>query len=135
QMMSSGRNFEVTELGVLQPLMTQVDQLMPGEVGCVIASMKDVKDTRVGDTITHAQRPAAEPLPGYQPAKPMVYCGLYPVDNEQYVELGEALEKLQLNDAALTFEAETSAALGFGYRCGFLGLLHMEIIQERIERE
>ena len=87
QMMSSGRNFEVTELGVLQPLMTQVDQLMPGEVGCVIASMKDVKDTRVGDTITHAQRPAAEPLPGYQPAKPMVYCGLYPVDNEQYVEL------------------------------------------------
>ena len=135
QMMSSGRTFEVTELGVLQPHMTPVAKLMPGEVGCVIASMKDVKDTRVGDTITHADRPADEPLPGYQPAKPMVYCGLYPVENEQYVELRDALEKLQLNDAALTFEAETSAALGFGYRCGFLGLLHMEIIQERLERE
>ncbi|HHX01470.1 MAG TPA: elongation factor 4 [Firmicutes bacterium] len=135
QMMSSGRNFEVTELAVLRPVMTPVDRLLPGEVGCVMASMKNVKDTRVGDTITHAQKPASEPMPGYHPAKPMVYCGLYPVDNEQYVELREALEKLQLNDAALTFEAETSAALGFGFRCGFLGLLHMEIVQERIERE
>jgi len=135
QMMSSGRTFEVSELAVLCPMMTPVDRLLPGEVGCVMASMKNVKDTRVGDTITHAQRPAPKPLPGYQPAKPMVYCGLYPVDNEQYVELREALEKLQLNDAALAFEPETSAALGFGFRCGFLGLLHMEIVQERIERE
>ena len=135
QMMSSGRTFEVSELAVLCPMMTPVDRLLPGEVGCVMASMKNVKDTRVGDTITHAQRPAPKPLPGYQPAKPMVYCGLYPVDNEQYVELREALEKLQLNDAALAFEPETSAALGFGFRCGFLWLLHMEIVQERIERE
>ena len=135
QMMSSVSQYEVTELAVLRPAMTPVGRLLPGEVGCVMASMKNVKDTRVGDTITHAQRPAPEPLPGYHPAKPMVYCGLYPVDNEQYVELREALEKLQLNDAALTFEAETSAALGFGFRCGFLGLLHMEIVQERIERE
>jgi len=134
-MMSSGRTFEVSELAVLCPLMTPVAQLLPGEVGCVMASMKNVKDTRVGDTITHAHRPAAEHLPGYHPAKPMVFCGLYPVDNEQYVELREALEKLQLNDAALIFEPETSAALGFGFRCGFLGLLHMEIVQERIERE
>jgi len=135
QMMSSQRVFEVTELDIMRPTMTPVTMLSPGEVGCVIASMKDVKDTRVGDTITHAQRPASQPLPGYVPAKPMVYCGLYPVDNEQFGELRDALEKLQLNDAALTFEAETSAALGFGFRCGFLGLLHMEIIQERIERE
>ncbi len=135
QMMSTGKDFEVTELGVLRPRMEDVKQLKPGEVGCVIASMKDVKDTRVGDTITHLDRPALEPLSGYQPAKPMVFCGLYPVENEEYGDLRDALEKLQLNDAALTFEAETSAALGFGFRCGFLGLLHMEIIQERLERE
>ncbi|NLY10632.1 MAG: elongation factor 4 [Firmicutes bacterium] len=135
QMMSSGKNFEVSRLGVFRPATVAVDQLSVGEVGCVIASMKNVKDTRVGDTITHTKRPANEPLPGYRPAKPMVYCGLYPVINEEYTDLRDALEKLQLNDAALVFEAETSAALGFGYRCGFLGLLHLEIVQERLERE
>ncbi|NLM38900.1 MAG: elongation factor 4 [Firmicutes bacterium] len=135
RMMSSGRDFEVTTLAVFAPQMTPVDVLYAGDVGCIMASMKDVRDTRVGDTITHAARPAAEPLPGYRPAKPMVYCGLYPVNNEEYVSLRDALEKLQLNDAALTFEAESSVALGFGYRCGFLGLLHLEIVQERLERE
>ncbi|HPT82580.1 MAG TPA: translation elongation factor 4 [Limnochordia bacterium] len=135
QMMSTGRKFEVTDLGVLQPGFTPVDRLGPGEVGCIMASMKDVRDTRVGDTITTADRPAAEPLPGYRPAKPMVYCGLYPVVNEEYTLLRDALDKLQLNDAALTYEAESSAALGFGFRCGFLGLLHLEIVQERLERE
>lgn len=135
QMMSNKRNFEVNDLAVFRPTMVPVTELRPGEVGCVMASMKDVKDTRVGDTITHAKRPASQPLSGYRPAKPMVYCGLYPVINEEYQDLRDALDKLQLNDAALTYEAETSAALGFGYRCGFLGLLHLEIIQERLERE
>lgn len=135
QMMSTGREFEVTGLGVLQPGLVSVKSLGPGDVGCVIASMKDVRDTRVGDTITTAKRPAKEPLAGYRPAQPMVYCGLYPVINEQYTDLRDALDKLQLNDAALTYEAESSAALGFGYRCGFLGLLHLEIVQERLERE
>ncbi len=135
QMMSSKRSFEVTELGIFRPAMLAVKSLGPGEVGCVIASMKDVKDTRVGDTITHASKPAEKALAGYRPAKPMVYCGLYPVVNEEYTELRDALDKLQLNDAALTYEAESSIALGFGYRCGFLGLLHMEIVQERLERE
>jgi len=134
-MMSSGRTFEVNGLAVFAPEMTAVDALYAGDVGCIMASMKDVRDTRVGDTITSADRPAREPLPGYRPAKPMVYCGLYPVINEEYTNLREALEKLQLNDAALTWEAESSAALGFGYRCGFLGLLHLEIVQERLERE
>lgn len=135
QMMSTGRQFEVSHLGVLQPGFVPVETLGPGDVGCVLASMKDVRDTRVGDTITTANRPAAEPLSGYRPAKPMVYCGLYPVENEEYTALRDALDKLQLNDAALTYEAESSAALGFGYRCGFLGLLHLEIVQERLERE
>lgn len=135
QMMSSKRSFDVTDLAVFQPEMVPVKSLAPGEVGCVIASMKDVKDTRVGDTITHSNRAATEPLAGYRPVQPMVYCGLYPVVNEEYTALRDALEKLQLNDAALTYEAESSAALGFGYRCGFLGLLHLEIIQERLERE
>jgi len=135
QMMSSGRKFEVTDLGVLSPHLVRVEALGPGDVGCVIASMKDVRDTRVGDTITIASRPAKEPLGGYRPAKPMVYCGLYPVVNEEYTALRDALDKLQLNDAALTYEAESSVALGFGYRCGFLGLLHLEIVQERLERE
>lgn len=135
KMMSTGRTFEVNELGVFRPTLVAVNNLGPGDVGCVMASMKDVRDTRVGDTITNASRPTTEALEGYRPAKPMVYCGLYPVINEDYVALRDALDKLQLNDAALTYEAESSAALGFGYRCGFLGLLHLEIIQERLERE
>lgn len=135
QMMSTGRKFEVSDLAVMRPALVAVKQLGPGEVGCIIASMKDVRDTRVGDTITNATNAATEPLDGYRPAKPMVYCGLYPVVNEEYVALRDALDKLQLNDAALTYEAESSAALGFGYRCGFLGLLHLEIVQERLERE
>ncbi|NLN17532.1 MAG: elongation factor 4 [Firmicutes bacterium] len=134
-MMSSGREFEVTQLGVFRPHMVSVEELGAGEVGCLLASLKDVKDTRVGDTITHTRRPAAEPLPGYRAARPMVYAGLYPVNNEDFEALRTALEKLQLNDAALSFEPETSAALGFGFRCGFLGLLHMEIVQERLERQ
>lgn len=134
-MMSTGRKFEVNELGVFRPALVGVKSLGPGDVGCVMASMKDVRDTRVGDTITIAKNPATTPLAGYRPAKPMVFCGLYPVINEEYLDLRDALDKLQLNDAALTYEAESSVALGFGYRCGFLGLLHLEIVQERLERE
>ncbi|MGM0502357.1 MAG: translation elongation factor 4 [Bacillota bacterium] len=135
KMVSTGKTFEVDEVGVFSPQRTEVDEIKSGEVGYMTASIKNVKEARVGDTITAADNPTAEPLPGYQPAKPMVYCGLYPVEGEDYEFLKDALEKLQLNDAALTFEPETSEALGFGYRCGFLGLLHMEIIQERLERE
>lgn len=135
KMMSTGKVFEVDEVGVFAPAMTLVDELKPGEVGFMAASIKNVKDTRVGDTITDAARPAAEPLPGYRKATPMVYCGLYPVETNEYSDLRDALEKLKLNDASLLYEPETSTALGFGFRCGFLGLLHMEIIQERLERE
>lgn len=135
RMMNKGKEFEVTEVGVFAPSMKHVKQLLPGEVGYVAASIKNVTDTEVGDTITDADNPADAPLPGYRKATPMVYCGLYPVENNQYTELRDALEKLRLNDAALIFEPETSSALGFGFRCGFLGLLHMEIIQERLERE
>lgn len=133
--MASGMNYDVTELGVLLPARKAVDSLSVGETGYLSAEIKDVQHARVGDTITHKELPAAEPLPGYRPAIPMVFCGLYPVSSDDYTELKDALNKLQLNDAALLFEPETSNALGFGFRCGFLGLLHMEIIQERLERE
>ncbi|WP_342598439.1 translation elongation factor 4 [Psychrobacillus sp. FSL H8-0483] len=135
KMMSSGKEFEVVETGVFTPKTTQRSELTVGDVGFLTASMKHVGDSSVGDTITLASNPAAEALAGYRKMNPMVFCGLYPIDNTKYVDLRDALEKLQLNDSALEFEPETSQALGFGYRCGFLGLLHMEIIQERIERE
>ncbi|MER3473518.1 MAG: elongation factor 4 [Armatimonadota bacterium] len=133
--MSTGREFEVTSVGFFTPRLQEGDELRTGEVGYLTAGIKTVGDTRVGDTITDAERPAEQPLPGYKPVKPMVYCGLYPVDGEEFADLRDALMKLQLNDAALVFEPETSAALGFGFRCGFLGLLHMDIVQERLERE
>ena len=132
--MANEKGFEVIELGILRPYQVKVQELGPGEVGYLAASIKDVS-TLVGDTITHVDNPAQEALPGYQPAKPMVFAGIYPVDNDQYPELREALDKLSLNDSSLFFEPESSDALGFGFRCGFLGLLHMEIIQERLERE
>ncbi|MCL6616247.1 MAG: translation elongation factor 4 [Anoxybacillus ayderensis] len=135
KMMATGKEFEVVEVGVFTPKAKIVDELTVGDVGYLTASIKNVSDTRVGDTITHADNPASEPLPGYRRLNPMVFCGLYPIDTARYNDLREALEKLQLNDAALQFEPETSQALGFGFRCGFLGLLHMEIIQERLERE
>ena len=135
QMMHSGRSFEVTEVGVFRPSLTAMPELGAGQVGYVIAGIKNLKDVQVGDTITDAVRPAKEPLPGYRKVTPMVYCGMYPVESSEFDNLREALEKLQLNDASLTFEAETSAALGFGFRCGFLGLLHMDVVQERLERE
>lgn len=133
--MATGAEFEVIEVGAFKPRMSIVDELTIGDVGFVVAGIKNVKDTRVGDTITDAKRPAPEPLPGYRKINPMVYCGLYPIETSDYNDLREALEKLELNDASLKYEPETSSALGFGFRCGFLGLLHMEIIQERIERE
>jgi len=135
KMMSTGKEFEVTELGVNSPKPVKREELTVGDVGYLTASIKHVGDTRVGDTITSAVNPAKEPLPGYRKMNPMVFCGMYPIDTAKYNDLRDALEKLQLNDAALQFEPETSQALGFGFRCGFLGLLHMEIIQERIERE
>ncbi|MGG3841893.1 translation elongation factor 4 [Anoxybacillus kestanbolensis] len=135
KMMATGKEFEVVEVGVFTPKAKVVDELTVGDVGYLTASIKNVSDTRVGDTITDADNPASEPLPGYRRLNPMVFCGLYPIDTARYNDLREALEKLQLNDAALQFEPETSQALGFGFRCGFLGLLHMEIIQERLERE
>jgi len=133
--MATEKEFEVIEVGAFKPKMASVDELRAGDVGFVVAGIKNVKDTRVGDTITDAKRPVAEPLPGYRRINPMVFCGLYPIETSDYAELREALEKLELNDASLRYEPETSQALGFGFRCGFLGLLHMEIIQERIERE
>ncbi|AGK97066.1 translation elongation factor 4 [Clostridium pasteurianum] len=135
KLMATDKQYEVTEVGVFVPNFYPIDELRAGDVGYVTASIKNVRDARVGDTMTEAGKGAVEPLPGYRPAIPMVYSGIYPVDGAKYGELKEALEKLQVNDAALNFEPETSIALGFGFRCGFLGLLHMEIIQERIERE
>ncbi|WP_409297587.1 translation elongation factor 4 [Peribacillus sp. SCS-26] len=135
RMMATGKEFEVNEIGVSTPKATPRQELTVGDVGYLAASIKNVGDTRVGDTITFAKNGAAEPLPGYRKLNPMVYCGLYPIDSARFNDLRDALEKLELNDSALQFEAETSQALGFGFRCGFLGLLHMEIIQERIERE
>ena len=135
RMMATGAEFEVTEVGVFKPNPVIVYELDAGQVGFLAAAIKNVKDARVGDTITDANNPAAEALPGYRKATPMVYCGLYPVENSDYDNLRDALEKLQLNDASLVFEPETSVALGFGFRCGFLGLLHMDVIKERLERE
>lgn len=135
QFMNSKTEYQVDEVGVLSPIQMPVNELYAGEVGYLSASIKSVADARVGDTITTVSRKAAQALPGYQLATPMVFCGLFPIDADQFVELREALEKLQLNDAALQFEPETSSAMGFGFRCGFLGLLHMEIVQERLERE
>lgn len=135
KMMSTGKEFEVTELGYNAGGMVEVKELVAGDVGFVVAAIRNVQDARVGDTITDADNPTAEMLPGYKQVTPMVYCGLYPGEGVDYTEVREALEKLQVNDASLTFEAETSVALGYGFRCGFLGLLHMEIIQERLDRE
>lgn len=135
KMMSSGKVYEVSALGVISPYMTEVETLGAGEVGYVAAGIKNVSDTRVGDTITLANNPAARPLPGYQVVKPMVYCGLYPLENNDFERLRDALDKLKLNDSSLFYEPESSDALGFGFRCGFLGLLHLEIVRERLERE
>ncbi len=135
EMMATGKRCEVLEVGVFSPALQYVDKLSAGEVGFFTASIKNVADTRVGDTVTDANDPVAFPLPGYRAAVSMVYCGLYPIEGNDYEELKDALEKLQLNDSSLHYEPETSGALGFGFRCGFLGLLHMEIIKERLERE
>ncbi|WP_303839652.1 translation elongation factor 4 [Selenomonas ruminantium] len=135
KMMATGKEFEVTDVGCFKPQPVDVGELNMGEVGFVAGSLKDVRDVRVGDTITFADKPADKPLPGYRGVTPMVYCGLYPVESADYDNLKDALEKMQINDAALVFEPETSVALGFGFRCGFLGLLHMDVIQERLERE
>ncbi|KJD46655.1 translation elongation factor 4 [Paenibacillus terrae] len=135
KMMATDKTFEVIEVGAFMPRMSIVDELNIGDVGFIVAGIKHVGDTRVGDTVTDAKNPTTEPMPGYRKINPMVYCGLYPIETSEYNDLREALEKLQLNDASLSFEPETSSALGFGFRCGFLGLLHMDVIQERIERE
>ncbi len=135
RLMAVEKEYDVTGLGVFTPKPCPVDELAAGEVGYLMAGLKEVRDTQVGDTITEAERPADTPLPGYKDVKPMVFCGLYAADDSSYEELRDALEKLRLNDSAFTFEPETSLALGFGFRCGFLGLLHMEIVQERLERE
>lgn len=135
ELMSNGKQFDVTEVGIMSPQAMSRDYLMAGDVGYITASIKTIQDTKVGDTVTLASRPAIEALPGYRPMLPMVYSGLYPVDSRDYSDLRDALEKLQLNDASLTFEPESSQALGFGFRCGFLGMLHMDVTQERLERD
>ena len=134
-LMATGGEFDIVEVGTFNPGYAPADALYPGDVGYIAASIKDVRDTRVGDTITDAARPASEPLPGYKQVTPMVFCGIYPVDGADYPALKDALEKLRMNDASLTFEPETSVALGYGFRCGFLGLLHMDVITQRLERE
>ncbi len=133
--MATGRDYELDEVGIFRPDMVKVSELGPGEVGYIAASVKSIEEARVGDTITEARRPASSPLPGYRKVKPVVFCGFYPVEREEINQLREALEKLQINDSAISFEPENSAALGFGFRCGFLGLLHMEIAKERLSRE
>ena len=133
--MATGREYELDEVGIFRPDMVKVSELGPGEVGYIAASVKSIEEARVGDTVTEAKRPAAVPLPGYRKVKPVVFCGFYPVEREDINQLREALEKLQINDSAISFEPENSAALGFGFRCGFLGLLHMEIAKERLSRE
>ena len=135
RMMQTGATYGIDRLAVLRPQMTDIPALGPGEIGVLTASIKQVRDTRVGDTITHEKRQTAEPLPGFKPAQPVVFCGLFPVDNAEFEDLRDAIEKLALNDASFSYEMETSAALGFGFRCGFLGLLHLEVIRDRIERE
>ena len=135
RMMGTDAKYQIERVGVLTPKMVAVDSLGPGEIGFITASIKEVADTRVGDTITEDKRPTAEPLPGFKPAQPVVFCGLFPVDAADFEDLRSAMGKLRLNDASFSFEMESSAALGFGFRCGFLGLLHLEIIQERLERE
>jgi GTP-binding protein LepA len=135
RLMAAGRDYEVQTLGAFAPFPRDIPELGPGEVGFLSGAIKDVADARVGDTITDAGRPTDSPLPGFQPVKPMVFAGIFPTDSAKYEDLRDALEKLRLNDASFTREPESSAALGFGFRCGFLGLLHMEIIQERLERE
>ena len=135
RMMAADAAYEVDRIGVFRPKMTETDQLGPGEIGYITAQIKQVADTRVGDTITDDKRPTAAALPGFKPAQPVVFCGLFPVDAADFEDLRAAMGKLRLNDASFSYEMETSAALGFGFRCGFLGLLHLEIIQERLERE
>ena len=135
QMMGSHDKFDIQEIGVMRPVMTPVKSLAAGETGYFIAGIKDVADVRIGDTVTHPTNSATEALPGYREPKPMVYCGLYPIDSNQFTDLRDALDKLRLNDASLSYTADSSPALGFGFRCGFLGLLHMDIVQERLERE
>jgi GTP-binding protein LepA len=135
RMMATGKTFEITRIGVFAPAPVEVAELKAGDVGFLMAGIKEIRDTSIGDTVTEAARPAVEPLPGFKPMKPMVFSGLYPADSGQYQALRDALEKLRLNDSAFTFEPETSQALGFGFRCGFLGLLHLDIVRERLERE
>ncbi|MBU3259224.1 translation elongation factor 4 [Roseovarius sp. PS-C2] len=135
RMMQTGATYGIDRIGVFRPEMTVVDELGPGEIGFITASIKQVRDTKVGDTITHERRPCETPLPGFKPSVPVVFCGLFPVDSAEFESLRDAIEKLALNDASFSFEMESSAALGFGFRCGFLGLLHLEVIRDRIERE